>query len=81
MFPIYAQIKNENLSERLDKIKALLREIESQTAFLSTMPPMLVAAPAPDNDYICVGNVIVCGTSTLSSAQRQELIDLLASFG
>ena len=80
MFPIYAKIQNKDLSERLDKIKALLREIESQSAFISTMPPTLVAAPAPDTDYICVGNVIVCGTSTLSDMQRQKLVDLLSSF-
>lgn len=80
MYPIYAQLENKDLSERLDKVKSLIREIEQQTAFLGTRQPMLVAMPAPREDCICIGAITVCGVSALTAEQRQTLEALLTSF-
>ena len=41
MYPIYVQQENNDLSKRLDRVKALLKEIETETAFFSTKAPIL----------------------------------------
>lgn len=80
MYPIYVQQENNDLSKRLDRVKALLKEIETETAFFSTKAPILYAVPAPSEDCIQIGGIIVCGASSLTEEQRQTLNALLLSF-
>ena len=80
MHPIYAEIKNKELSESLDRVDKLIREIEKETAFLATKRPMLCAVPAPSDDCVQIGGVVVCGVSALTELQRAELVQLLESF-
>ena len=80
MHPIYAEIENKELSESLDRVDKLIREIERETAFLSTKRPMLYAAPAPSEDCVQIGGVVVYGVTALTELQRAELVQLLESF-
>ena len=73
MNAIYVEVKNERLEKTLDKVKKLIKEIEEETRWLETKGPTLCAVPVPDNDCISVGNLIVCGVSSLDEEKRQKL--------
>lgn len=78
--PIYVEPRNEELAEKMEKIKSLLRAVERETAFISHTGPMLYAVPAPDDDCISIGNITAIGLSRLSEFERSRLIDLLKEF-
>lgn len=80
MYPLYAKPETNDLATRIDRIKELLREIEVETAFFSTRAPILYAVPAPSEDCIQIGNVIVCGVSSLTDGQKSAIEDLISSF-
>ena len=80
MVPIYAEIKNKELSDKLDKVKGLIYEIEKETAFLIKNQPTLIAVPAPSDDVACIGDIYVCGISSLSPERREALVAMLQSF-
>lgn len=78
MKPIYVEVKNERLEKTLDRVKELIKEIEEETGWLRTKEPTLCAVPAPEDDCISVGNIIVYGVSSLSEEAREQIRRLLA---
>lgn len=77
MQPIYVEVKNERLENTLEKVKGLIKEIEEETRWLGTKEPTLCAVPAPKDDCISVGNIIVYGVSSLSEEAREQIRLLL----
>lgn len=65
---------------RLDRIKWFLKAIEGETAFFGTRAPIRCAVPAPREDCIQIGNVIVFGVSSLTDEQKSAIEDLISSF-
>ena len=78
--PIYVECENDALDERMERIKNLLREVERETAFLSTKGPMLYAVPAPGCDCISIGNITVYGVSDLNESEIKKMVALLEEF-
>ena len=78
--PIYFEFENKALSEQLNEINELIYEIERKSAFLSIKKPMLCAIPAPNDDCISIGNIVVYGVSTLNEEQKDALTSLLKGF-
>lgn len=77
--PIYALAEMEELSVKMQMIRELLNKLERETAFLRTKEPMLYAVPAPDDDCISIGGVVVCGISSLEDEKKEKLVEFLSS--
>lgn len=78
MKPIYVEVKNERLEKTLNRVKDLIKEIEKETGWIITKEPTLCAVPAPDNDCMSVGSIIVYGVSSLSEEAREQIRGVLA---
>ena len=74
MNPIYVKADNTKLEEVMAQIEEKLKEISTLTSFLPYKNmPQLYAVPAPDNDCIRCGGLVVYGVSALSDAQKYAL--------
>lgn len=71
--PVYVNVTNTELETRVNKVKDLLRATEMETAFISSKGPMLYGVSAPDDDILTVGEIVVCGVSSLSEDQKSQL--------
>lgn len=61
----------------LDSIEEKTRAIRHDINKLSLCPPTLRFVPAPDEDIMRVGGLVVCGISSLSEAQKDALWNFL----
>ena len=77
--PIYVKTDANEIARSLAKLHGLLKEIESETAFLSTKEPTLYAVLAPEEDCISVGKIKVLGVSDLSEDQKVRIKETIAS--
>lgn len=77
---VSVEFHGEELAKAMEGIKATIRDLEDQTAFLMCKAPKLVAVPGNDNGYIKIGDISVYGIEALSKEQNQSLISLLSSF-
>lgn len=79
MQPIYVEVKNERLEKTLETVKDLIEQIERETTWLKTKEPTLCAVPAPDDDCMSVGEIIICGVSSLSEERKNKLREFILS--
>lgn len=77
MQPIYVEVKNERLEKTLEKVKDLVEQIERETTWLKTKEPTLCAVPAPDNDCMSVGEIVIYGISSLNEERKNKLKEFL----
>lgn len=77
--PIYVKTDANEIARSLAKLHGLLKEIESETAFLSTKEPTLYAVLAPEEDCISVGKIKVLGVSDLSNDQKDKIVKAIAA--
>lgn len=74
MNPIYVEADNSGLEDVMKQIEEKLKELSHLTSFLPYKAmPQLYAVPAPDNDCIRCGGLVVYGVSALDDAEKDAL--------
>ena len=72
--PVYVKVTNTELEERVAEIATLATTLGARLAFLgSKAMPTLYGVSAPEDDYIAVGDIVVCGVSSLSEEKKVQL--------
>ena len=76
--PVYVKVTNTELEERVGEIQALAIKLGSKLAFIRDKAmPTLYGVSAPEDDYFAVGDLVVCGISSLDEAKKMLLKEFL----
>ena len=75
--PIYAEIVDPEVEEKLKKIDAAVKLINHEAAFIRSSPTLCVV-PAPVDDRVSVGGLVVYGVSSLNAVDKASLLGFLA---